>query len=116
MVRNFKENPVTTEELTHCHWYVVVDNLIGGFVISNVDKTTQDMNHYEGDFEIANFMSRPSAQHMADLHNRWWHSIVWASYDENIYWSFAQELEEPLTEDEWFDYDTEYEAPREANS
>lgn len=77
MVRNFKKEPVTEQEVIYCYWYPVVDNLIGGWAISNVDMTTADLNPYEGKFELGSFMTEAQARHIADIHNTWYQDLVW---------------------------------------
>lgn len=109
MVRDFKKNPITTEELMQGYWYAVVDDTIGGFAISNVDEPVSQINPYEGKFELANFMDKGTAEHIAYLHNAWWEYTVWSSYANNILVALENDVAD-LTEDDWFDYDDEYEA------
>lgn len=105
--RNFRENPVTTEEMQECRWYAVVDDTIGGYNISNIDKPTSQASPYNGEFEIGCFMTKAMAQHVADIHNAWWERVVWDSYHNNLTISTWYN---GLTEDEWFDYSSEHEA------
>lgn len=66
------------------------------------------------------------AEHIVKIHNAWWDSVVWESYYDNIMAGIALDISnyyngeqaplplgvvpyEPLTEDEWFDYDEPYE-------
>ena len=70
-----------------CHWYAVLNDLIGGYSVATVDKPDSLHNVYEGDFEVGTFMTREAAQHIADLHNAWWDSLVWSSYYNNIMYS-----------------------------
>jgi len=82
--RNFKQNPITDAEILYCRWYPVVDSLIGGWAISNVNQTTAELNPYEGTFEFGSFMSEAEARHIAFVHNAWWDSIVAMSYLDNL--------------------------------
>lgn len=121
MVRDFQKNPVTDEERHNCYWYAVVDDLIGGYNVSNVNKPASQANVHENEFEIGCFMTKETAQHIVELHNAWWDAIIWESYADNIMATYDRELREfyfeevehnrikPLTEDEWFDYDPPYE-------
>lgn len=132
--RNFRENPVTDAEIEQCIWYVNQEDLIGGWIITTVDKPASQINPYDGEFELANFVKKSMAEHIVELHNQWWTSVVWASYQNNIALSTwmdsydeidfpeeyrsAQEIRDfypdgkaplpegvvPMTEDEWFDY------------
>jgi hypothetical protein len=117
------------EEFTYCRWYAVVDNLIGGYAISNVNKFTADLNHLKGEYEIASFIDMATAEHLAMLHNKWWDNFVWDSYYDNLMFSYAKSIAdyyhgEPaplpdgvltftLTDEEWADYDATYEATHE---
>jgi poly-beta-hydroxyalkanoate depolymerase len=92
--RDFKKNPVTEEELMHSFWYPVVDDMIGGYAVCTVDKFTSELNHYEGEFEVASFMSLQCAKHIADLHNDWWNSYIWESYSDNIMMYYNRTLDE----------------------
>lgn len=119
------------EEMTYCRWYAVVDNLIGGYAISNVNKTTADMNHLEGEYEVASFMDQATAEHMVMLHNKWWDAKVWDSYHENLLVGIAKSIADyydgelaplpdgvltfTLTDEEWEDYDATYEATHESD-
>lgn len=85
--RNFRLNPVTEQELTETYWYAVADDLIGGTAVSNVNKPTSQLNPYNGEFEIANFMSRPTAEHLCRLQNAWWQDQVYMTYAINIWLS-----------------------------
>jgi len=93
--RDFGQNPITDEEVIHTYWYAVIDNLIGGWAVSNVNMPTADLNPYEGRFELGCFLAEYEARHIAELHNAWWQKQVWATYAENIH--------ADLTDDEWWD-------------
>lgn len=58
------------EEYLTVPWYAVVDDLIGGWAVSNVNKTTAEMDFEQGEIEIASFASEEHARHIAELHNR----------------------------------------------
>lgn len=87
------------EELTFCRWYAVVDDLIGGYSISNVNKTTSNADHFKGEYDFASFIDRDVAQHMVDLHNAWWDQLVWSTYSDNLMATYDREL------DEFYDYE-----------
>jgi len=93
--RDFGQNPITMDEVLHTYWYPVVDNLIGGWSVANVDMATADLNPYEGKFELGSFMTEYEARHIAELHNQWWQHQVWKTYEPNIH--------ADLTDDEWWD-------------
>jgi hypothetical protein len=123
-MRNFKKNPITEAELQQCRWYAVSNDLIGGYSVATADKPESQLNPQNGEFEIGSFMTLKSAQHIADLHNSWWDACVWGSYYDNIMVGIGLDISnyydgeqaplpegiKPLTEDDWFDYDDEYEA------
>ena len=52
-------------------WYAVVNDLIGGYVVSNVDKPCSaiDSRKGSGEWQIADFMDEKTARYVADLHN-----------------------------------------------
>lgn len=77
-------NPVTDKELMECRWYAVSNDLIGGYSVSTADKPESQQNIFQGDFEVGTFMTLETAQHIADIHNKWWDSKVWSSYYTNI--------------------------------
>lgn len=54
-------------------WYVVVNDLIGGWAISNVDKPAHALRFppHGQDYMIADMLTRESAEHVRDLHNAW---------------------------------------------
>ena len=118
--RDFGQEPITNEEVLNCYWYPVIDNLIGGWAVSNVNMTTADLNPYEGQFELGSFLAEYEAKHIAGLHNTWYLAKVYESYRENIeyswYWEVVNYYHDlptepaPLTEDDWFDYSDENEA------
>lgn len=111
------------EEMTYCRWYAVVDNLIGGYAISNVDKPTAELDHLKGEYDVATFMDFATAEHMVSLHNKWWDKTVWDSYRDNLMQggdddlAFLPEgvLTFTLTDEEWEDYDATYEATHESD-
>jgi hypothetical protein len=109
VIRDFRKNPVTDEELHNCYWYAVVNDLIGGYNVANVNKPESQTNPQNGEFEIGCFMSEGSAKHIAELHNAWWEYEIWSSYVPNIRVALENDAVE-LTEDAWFDYADEHEA------
>lgn len=97
--RDFKKNPITLDEQLHCIWYAVVDDTIGGYAISNVNEPVSQLNPYEGKFEFANFVKQEIAEHVANLHNKWYREFVDDSYKDNFMatWNreyYEQELEQ----------------------
>lgn len=55
-------------------WYVVVDDLVGGWAITNVDRPMSDRSYcrpYTGRAIADGFWDRDHAQHVVDLHNTW---------------------------------------------
>lgn len=123
MVRDFKNNPVTFEELTNCRWYAVANDTIGGWDIANTDVPDSRRDPQKGEFEVGCFLTEKVAEHIAQLHNNAWDAYVWESYFGNIMEGIAIDVAnyyhgeepplpdgvQPLTEDEWFDYDDDYE-------
>ena len=122
--RNFRKNPITELELKECRWYAVVNDLIGGYAIATTNKPISEIDPYSGEFELGDFLTKEMAQHIADLHNYWWDSMIWESYYDNIVAGMALDIGKyyhyeqaplpdgvaPLTEDDWFDYDDDHEA------
>lgn len=55
-------------------WYPVVNDLIGGWAASNVDKPLSQQDHSvgreDGQWCIAEFMDEQTARYIVDLHNR----------------------------------------------
>ncbi len=111
LVRDFRENPITFEELTHCRWYAIANDTIGGWDIATVNIPDSRRNAQLGQYEIGCFLTREVAEHITEVHNQWWDAAVWGSYFDNIelsvYKDYVDELD--LTEDDWFDYDEPYE-------
>lgn len=95
--RNFKQNPITPDEQVRCYWYVVENDLIGGWSISNVNKPESQQDPYEGEFEIATFVIKEVAEHMAEVHNTWWEIEVWKTYSANIYATYSREINEKVS-------------------
>lgn len=50
-------------------WYPVRNDLIGGWSIATVDKTSADIEPSRGEMEIGTFLARAAAEHICDLHN-----------------------------------------------
>jgi hypothetical protein len=121
--RDFGQNPVTENEIINCYWYPVLDNTIGGWSVSNVDESVTGLNPYEAKFELGSFLTETQARHITDIHNKWYQDIIWATYADNVEFSWVNRVLEfwhteaplpngvkPLTEDDWFDYDDGHEA------
>jgi hypothetical protein len=92
--RDFGQQPITDEEVLHCRWYAVLDDTIGGWAISNVNKTVADLNPYEGMFEFGSFLTFNEADHIVSLHNAWWDEIVDDSYRDNFFATWNREIDE----------------------
>lgn len=92
--RDFKLNPVTMEEEVQCIWYAVPNDLIGGWSVSNVDKPASQINVYHSQFELGTFMDRRVAEHIVNLHNKWWNRYVDDTYADNIMTTWNREMEE----------------------
>jgi hypothetical protein len=58
-------------EPTAVRWYPVVNDLVGGWAVSHVDKPLSEQDWRKGDGDIADFCSELVARHIADLHNAW---------------------------------------------
>lgn len=51
-------------------WYVLVDDLIGGYAIANVDKQrTSALDWRQGDSELGSLVSQEVAEHIVRMHN-----------------------------------------------
>ena len=50
-------------------WYAVVDDLIGGYSASTVDKPVSQ-HRSPDEFDVASFMDEETARHIVELHNR----------------------------------------------
>lgn len=90
--RNFRTHPVTIAELHETYWYVVDNDLIGGYSIATTNKPESQHNVYEGDYTVGTFMTLHSAQHLVQLHNNWLTTKIWATYMPNIEWTFYNTL------------------------
>jgi hypothetical protein len=70
------------------------------------------------EYQISACMEGEVADYTVNLHNRKLQDMAYATYADNIEYSFAKSIEDfygsnpvplLLTEDEWFDYDDPYE-------
>lgn len=64
-LRQLRGEELVTEVMFR-KWYVQLNDLIGGWCIMPIDQPPSS-----GCFEIADFLSRSHAQHIAELHNAW---------------------------------------------
>lgn len=55
----------------YAKWYVIVDDLVGGFSISHINTPASQQDHRIGEGSIADFMSKEIAEHIVVLHNNW---------------------------------------------
>lgn len=62
---------VDMEAIRRSRWYAVVDDTIGGYAVSNVDKPVSEHDWRKGQIGVACFMDRQDAEHIAELHNEW---------------------------------------------
>jgi len=90
--RNFRENPITPEELINCTWYATADDTIGGWCVSTSNKPESQRDPYAGEFSAGNFMTKEVAEHIVRIHNTWWEIEVWKTYMPNIYATYKKEL------------------------
>lgn len=88
--RNFRSNPVTTEELVNCYWYAVTDDLIGGYSIATVNKPESQIDVWREEFTVGTFMTLAAAQHIAKVHNFWWQQEIWQTYSDNVKATFLR--------------------------
>lgn len=123
VVRDFRKNPITFEELTHCRWYAIANDTIGGWDVSTVNIPDSVRDARMGEYEIGCFLTREVAEHIAKLHNEVWDAYVWDTYHDNVIAGMMHSIFDyygadpvplpdgvlPLTEDEWFDYDEPHE-------
>lgn len=58
-------------DLLEFKWFAVVNDLIGGWSVSNVDKPSSDTDSTNGEYEIGCFLSEGIARHVAASHNDW---------------------------------------------
>ena len=58
-------------EIRRHRWYAVLNDTIGGYAVSNVNKPVSKLEYRRGEVEVACFVTQDDAEHIADLHNRW---------------------------------------------
>ena len=56
-------------ELLAQRWYVVVNDVIGGWSVSNVDKPMSQQHPKHGEWEICDFVDKDAAEAIAAEHN-----------------------------------------------
>lgn len=61
-------NPRYERAFSH-RWHAVVNDLIGGWDVANVDKPTSELDHRVGEYSMACFMDERTAHYVAVLHN-----------------------------------------------
>lgn len=64
-------------------WYVAVNDLVGGWSVSHVDKPLSQQDFRKGEGEIADFCSEAAAQHIVKLHNDWLSAAKTQATDPN---------------------------------
>ncbi len=55
--------------MLNVRWYAAVDDLVGGWCVSNVDKRASEQDFRTGDIYIADALNEDIAQHIIELHN-----------------------------------------------
>lgn len=58
------------EELLRQRWYVVIDDEVGGWAITNVDKPVSEVDLDADERVLADFVHEPIGRYVVDLHNR----------------------------------------------
>jgi hypothetical protein len=56
-------------ELLAQRWYVVVNDVVGGWSVCNVDKPISQQDPKNGEWEIADFVARDDAEAIVAEHN-----------------------------------------------
>lgn len=56
---------------TQARWYAVVNDLVGGWAVSTIDKPLSQLDPTASEGELADFCSEEIARHIAELHNAW---------------------------------------------
>ena len=56
-------------ELLEQRWYVVVNDVVGGWSVSNVDKPISQQDPKNGEWEIADFVDHEEAEAIVAEHN-----------------------------------------------
>jgi hypothetical protein len=56
-------------------WYAVINDLIGGWAVSHINKPLSQQDYRKGEGEIAAFCSESVAHHIVALHNSWLNDI-----------------------------------------
>lgn len=50
-------------------WYVVVNDLVGGFAVSHIDKPLSEQNFQDGEGDLFDSVTRELADYIVGLHN-----------------------------------------------
>lgn len=60
-----------TEAMLNAEWFVVLDDLIGGWAIATVDKPMSGINFRDRDvYVVAEMLSKDMAEYMVYLHEK----------------------------------------------
>ena len=60
---------MNSKDLLKLKWYVVVNDLIGGYAISHINKPLSEHNYKAGEGELGDFLTQEIAEHIVELHN-----------------------------------------------
>jgi hypothetical protein len=58
-----------TEEVLSVRWYVVVNDLVGGFSISHINKPLSEQNRRQGEGELFDSATEVLARYVVGMHN-----------------------------------------------
>ncbi len=56
-------------DLLNQRWYANIENLVGGWCVTNVDKAASEIDYRIGDVLLADCVNEDIAQHIVELHN-----------------------------------------------
>lgn len=85
VVRDFKKDPITDDELLNSYWYTVIDDLIGGWAIATANARTGDLDYSSGEFEVGSFLTKSACDRIVSMHNWQIQDLVWETYQLNVW-------------------------------
>lgn len=56
-------------KIDEVRWFVVINDVVGGWSVSNVDKPLSEQDHSKGEFELFECWDKDSAQYIVALHH-----------------------------------------------
>lgn len=65
-------------------WYVVVNDLVGGWAVSHIDKPLSEQDYRQGEGDLFDSLTKELAEYIVDLHNR---KIYSNKYSQGIWWT-----------------------------